>query len=108
MSRESVHRWQREHYGFRAALNRVRADTLEAVLGSLIAAASAASRNVAQAIEDGDIKVSLQVLKGLGLLDGAIPELESDDPDLLAREAEVEAREQRQQLAQRYLFSGDR
>jgi hypothetical protein len=55
--------------------------------------AEAAIAAVERALNQGDVKTSIAVLRGLGLLSGSPPSLGSDDAEELARNRE---REQRQ------------
>ena len=84
VSRETVHRWNREDWTFQAAVNRSRRDLQEAVERRLLAGAEKAMSNVADAVDEGDLSASLSVLKGLGVLAGVAQRLGSDDPDVLA------------------------
>jgi hypothetical protein len=87
VSRETVHRWCRENFAFQAALNRARQDLQDAVERRLLAVAEMAMANVAEAVEDGNLNVSVTLLKGLGVLGGTSPRPGSDDPDVLAEQA---------------------
>jgi len=91
VSRETVHRWSREDWAFQAAVNRARHELQDAMERRLLALADRAMANVAEAVESGNLKASLTVLKGLGVLSGVQPGLCSDDPALLAEEAELRA-----------------
>lgn len=101
VSRETVHRWIREDWNFQAAVNATRRDIQDAVARRLLALAEKALTNVALAIDRGDVKASLAILKGLGVLDGAAPQVGSDDPSALADEAELQDRETRMARALR-------
>jgi hypothetical protein len=87
VSRETVHRWSREDFTFQAALNRARRDLQDAIERRLLAVAERAMANVADAVEDGNLNVSLSLLKGLGVLGGTSPRPGSDDPQELAEQA---------------------
>jgi len=89
VSRETVHRWTREDFTFQAALNRARLDLQEAIERRLLAVAEKAMANVAAAVESGNLNVSVTLLKGLGVLDGAYPRPGSDDPQELAEQARL-------------------
>ena len=89
VSRETVHRWKREDWAFQAALNRGQRDIQEAIRGRLLAAAGTATTNVAGAIEDGDLRSSITLLKGLGSLSGQLPPIGSDDPEVVREEAYI-------------------
>jgi DNA-binding LacI/PurR family transcriptional regulator len=89
VSRETVHRWLRNDWQFRASLNRARRELQESVNARLLACSHKAADNIAQAIESGDVRLSLVILRGLGALSGNPPTLGTDDPDLLRDEEET-------------------
>jgi hypothetical protein len=55
--------------------------------------ANVALETVAGAVESGDVRAALAVLKGLGALSGTRPAVGSDDARELSEEAELSARE---------------
>jgi hypothetical protein len=87
VSRETVHRWSREDFTFQAALNRAHRDLQDSIERRLLAVAQKAMANVADAVEDGNLNVSVTLLKGLGVLGGTPPRPGSDDPQDLAEQA---------------------
>ena len=91
VSRETLHRWKRDDWAFQAALNRAQRDLMQAIRGRLLAAAKTAASNVSSAVEDGDLKASLTLLKGLGALSGRIRAIGSDDPEVIEEEAFIVA-----------------
>ena len=93
VSRETVHRWLREDWTFQAAANSARRDIHEAVQRRLLAMTDRALSTVAEAIDKGDLGASLALLKRLGTLDGPAVSVGSDDPKVLAEEAEIRTRE---------------
>ena len=95
VSRETVHRWHRNNFAFRATLNRMKHELQESVDARLLATTSRAAENVAKAVADGDVKVSLHVLRGSGLLSGDRPAVGSDNPRHLKDDAEVATEEDR-------------
>jgi hypothetical protein len=74
--RETVCRWRRHDLQFIAALESRRAELREAVRSRLLSIAHRALENVARAVDQGDVRTSLIVLRGTGLLAGA-PVLDS-------------------------------
>ncbi len=103
VSRETVHRWQRQDFGFQAAYNRGRRKLLEAAEARVVALAHQAAVTIGNAIDKGDSTAALAVLKGLGILTGMSPTTHSEDPYVLREEAEiaeVEARHSRNQRQQ--------
>ncbi len=86
VDRTTAHRWLREDYAFQAAYNRGRRELQEALQTRLLSLAEKAARTVEGAVEGGDSRAALAVLKGLGLLNGEPPEIGSDDPEDLEEE----------------------
>jgi len=91
VSRETVHRWTRDDFTFQAALNRARRELQDAIERRLLAVAEKAMANVADAVEDGNLNVSVTLLKGLGVLSGTPTRPGSDDPQDLAEQARFSA-----------------
>ncbi len=83
VDRTTVHRWLREDWDFQAALNRARREFRDGLRAHLENVAERAVQAVNEAIEAGDVKVALVVLKGLGLLGGHVPSIGVDDPAAL-------------------------
>lgn len=93
VSRETVHRWFREDFAFQAAYNKGRREILEEIQDTILATARQAADTVAKAVADGDVRVALAVLKGVGGLPGQTPRIGSGDPEYLEREASIQAKE---------------
>jgi hypothetical protein len=89
VARSTVHRWLKEDFAFQAELNRLRHELRESVEGALLAAAVRAAQTVVQAVEDGDVSVSIKLLKGVGALSGHPNSIGSDDPDVVRQEDEL-------------------
>jgi hypothetical protein len=96
VDRTTVHRWLKADFGFQAALNRGRWELREAMQARLMAlagkAADAVERSIAadaveRSIDEGDGKMALALLKGLGLLPEELPKIDSDDTADLANAA---------------------
>ena len=83
-------RW-RHDFAFRAEYNREKRELRDAVCGRLEKLAAAAADCLKKAVEAGDTKISLEVVKSLGLLSPRA--IDSDDPRELEKEAELCARE---------------
>lgn len=64
-------------------------------MARLLSVWSRAAENLAAAVEQGDLKASLAVLRGVGALEGRNPTIESDDPRELADNAEHTAAQAR-------------
>ena len=104
VSRETVHRWLREDFEFQAAYNRGRFELMQAIGTHLLATAHRAAANVAKAIEEGDLRASLAVLRGLGSLAGKGPVCGTDDPQVLREESEIAKKESQFHRSLRNLF----
>ena len=87
VDRTTVHRWLKDDFGFRAAFNRERRRLREAMQSRLMTLAEKAAECVERSLADGDDKIALALLKGLGLLSGELPSVGSDDPADLAAAA---------------------
>ncbi len=66
VSRETVHRWLKDDLVFVAAINAGKAELQQAATARLIGVWAKAADNVAQAVERGNLKASLIVLRGFG------------------------------------------
>jgi hypothetical protein len=84
VSRSAVHRWLADDDAFVAALNLGKRELRRAAAARLEALADGALACVEQAVADGDARIALGVLRGLGLLTGDPPSIGSDDPKRLA------------------------
>ena len=105
VSRETVHRWRRENFQFVAAVNRGKRELSDAASTRLLAAWSKAAENVSKAVESGDLRASLLVLRGFGTPFGPNPPVGSDDPDKLAVDAELAEKEARSAAQLRRLMA---
>lgn len=72
VTRQTVHRWMRSP-DFLAALNAGRNDLRLELESKLENIASRAIGNVERSVREGDTRVSIALLKGLGLLGGRAP-----------------------------------
>lgn len=105
VSRETVHRWQRENFEFIAALNRGKRELREAASVRLLAAWGKATENIAAAIDKGDLRASLLLLRLFALPLGTVDVIGSDDAKRLAEEAELAAAEARELASARRLIA---
>jgi hypothetical protein len=99
VDRATVHRWLREHFGFQAAVNAGRRELREGVHTRLERLAEKAAGCVEKAIDGGDVKAALEILKGLQVL--APTSIGSEDPEQLAKEADISARERQGEIQHR-------
>ena len=88
VDRTTVHRWPREDFAFQADWNRLRAEIRKDNVARIEHLADSAFDAVRTAIEEGDARIAVTVLKGIGLLDGQTPSI-SDDPAILREEADL-------------------
>ena len=106
VDRTSVHRWLREDYTFQAALSGGKRELRDVVQARLMRVGEAAAEVVTAAVEGGNVRAALAVLKGLGLLDGRPLEVGGEDPERLRAEAELSAREREEDHSWRELIAG--
>ena len=88
-SRETVHRWLKTDYAFQAAFNGMRRELQESVSAQILATSRRAAETVDKAVADGDLRASLQVLRGTGMLSGDRTRVGSEDASHLRDDAEV-------------------
>ena len=79
VDRRTLHRWRKKPT-FEAAYNRERRDVWEAFQMRLLVLTDNAMLNVERAIEEGDTRASMTVLKGVGLLPGKM-QIGPDTPE---------------------------
>jgi hypothetical protein len=92
VNRVTVHRWLRDDFHFQAALNRARRDLREAAMTRLLNLGDLAAGAVQEAVEHGDVRVAVAVLKGLGLLSEKAIKIGSCDPKKLKTVADQQAK----------------
>jgi hypothetical protein len=83
VDRTTVHRWIREPE-FCAAHNARRAELRDAVEAKLRALQAKAIEVVESALDGGDVRTAMGILRGTGALDGCGPRVGSDDPETVA------------------------
>jgi len=93
VDRTTVHRWLREDCTFLAAYNAARRDLSREVEARLPHLAEAALGTVEAAVQNGDVRAALAVLKGLGALSGSAPTIGAENPGELAEDRLVADRE---------------
>ena len=107
VARTTVHRWLKDDWVFQAELNRERREIRDAIRSQLLRAAESAVRSVSRAIDEGDLRVAMDVLKGVGLLGSRVQiEIGDDDPAALEEEARVAEGEAASERQLRSLVSG--
>jgi hypothetical protein len=96
VGRTTFYRWMNEDAGFRAAYNAWRRDMAEATHGSILALTEPAVRAVAAALEKGDVKTAMVLLKSLGLLKPQ--EAGSTDVESVKKEQEIARKKEETKL----------
>ncbi len=89
VDRSTVHRWLKVDFAFQAALNQGKRELRDAAQSLLNKSATKAAETVAHAVDQGDLKAALVLLKGLGILSGSGAAFGPDDSDVLRQESEV-------------------
>lgn len=84
VSRSTLHRWMGEPV-FMAAHNGRRLELSASASAKLLNLRDKALGVVEQALDAGDGRVAVAVLKGVGMLDGQSPFVGSDDPERVAK-----------------------
>jgi hypothetical protein len=94
VTRETVWHWRHEHPVFMAELQRRRAEVWRAPQEQLRSLLGKAVANLAAAVESGDLKASIEVLKAVGMYGNATMNTihEQDPATLLVQEAERRVR----------------
>jgi Homeodomain-like domain len=87
VTRETVWHWRHEHPVFMATLERRRAEVWRQPQERLRSLLSKAVENIGQAVESGDLKASIEVLKAVGMYgDGKMNAIGEQDPEKLIRQ----------------------
>jgi predicted transcriptional regulator len=94
VTRATIHNWLGKDPYFQAAYNQWHDEMERSCRSRLLMLTDKAADAVAQALESGDAKTALQLLKGMGLISVAPPRL--TDPEELRRQAELD--EKRRQI----------
>jgi AcrR family transcriptional regulator len=103
VNRATLHRWLRDDYAFCAHLNAARREVRETTFARIEALAERAIDVLRDALQkDGDGRVTLEVLKGTGLLDGG-RQVGSTNSEILRREEEHAISSRLSDLAERAL-----
>jgi len=100
VDRSTVHRWLREDPEFRAALNAAKREFRRELTARLHGLANAALEVVEKAVVNGDARVAIAVLRGIGLLPGTAPSIGPSDPTEIAEMDEQVARFREQKRTQ--------
>ena len=87
MTRQTCREWRRQHPVFMAELERRRAEVWRQPQERLRSLLSKAVENLAAAVEEGDLKASIEVLKAVGMYgDGTMNAIHGHDPERLIHE----------------------
>jgi transposase-like protein len=104
VTRMTLYRWLKNDPMFRAAYNEWRESLKESCRARLLAMTDKAADVVEKALQSGDAKWAMDLLKGMGLV--AVTPAESTDADVLKREAELAKDRKESELRTREMFSG--
>lgn len=96
VARNTITRWLRRDPIFRAAFNAWRQEIVESTRARILKMASDAASTVAKAIENGDARIALAVLKDLGLTHLVVPG--SEEPALAGEQIDIECQNERQSV----------
>ena len=91
--RSTVHRWKTDPT-FIAEMNRVRAEARAALHERLRRLQMKAADAIESALEEGDARIGLAVLRGTGILGNPLPSIGPTDPERVERALESQARSQ--------------
>jgi hypothetical protein len=87
VTRQTCWEWRRQHPVFMAELERRRAEVWRQPQEHLRSLLSKAVDNLAAAVEDGDLKASIEVLKAVGMYgDDTMNAIHEQDPEKLIRQ----------------------
>ena len=92
ISRSTLYRWMRDDPAFVAAWNAWQLDQRQATQVQLLGMAADAVAAVRTALQRGDGRLALNLLKGMGLLDK--PPVGSEDPELARKQLDLARREE--------------
>ena len=106
VDRTTIHRWLRDDPGFQAAYNAVKRDLRREVEASIERVVIQAMETVCAAIEEGDVRAALAIVRGAGVLGGYSAEIGPEAPAGVEEEADLAARERQwNRLLRRALVS---
>jgi hypothetical protein len=89
VDRATVHRWLKDDFDFQAAMNAGRRELRRVAYDRLERLAEKAVGCLEQAIDQGDVKAALEIVKGMGILAPSL--IGSEDAAELAEEADFRA-----------------
>lgn len=92
VDRSSLYRWRKDDFTFQAALSAMRRERWEEVNALVLNLARKAADVVSVALDEGDVKAALAILRGAGMLAVSLPRPEAEDPEALRSDRESEER----------------
>ncbi len=92
VDRTTVYRWRRNDCAYQARLNRRRLELQDEIAVRLAACAGRAVENLRRAVDNGDLKASVIVLKAVGALDRAQCSEGDDNAELLRARQDLAAK----------------
>jgi hypothetical protein len=90
VARQTLYRWLEDDFEFQAALNRAKRHLQDTVETRLLALGEKAAGVLEQALDAGDVRAAVAVLRGLGALDGHAPLVGSSDPGQVREQVGVQ------------------
>jgi hypothetical protein len=105
INRTTIWEWRTAHPIFMATLERRRAEVWRQPQERLRSLLSKAVENLGQAVESGDLKISIELLKAVGMYgDGTMNAIGEQDPDKMIRQ-QAEAQVDRQGVPRNALLA---
>jgi len=96
VDRRTIYRWLKKDPAFRAVYNQWHDEMKESCRSRLLALGDKAADALEKALDGGDAKSALQLLKGIGLL-SPVPDRATEEQDV-RKEAELEAKSRQIEL----------
>ncbi|MGA2232562.1 MAG: hypothetical protein ABSH22_16825, partial [Tepidisphaeraceae bacterium] len=93
VGRTTIYNWLRTDPVFQAAFNQWQDEMEKSCRARLLTFTDKAADAVYQAVENGDAKLAMQLLKGMGILSPAAPRL--TDPDEIKQDADLDRKRRR-------------
>jgi hypothetical protein len=90
VTRQTVHNWLKKNPAFQAVYNQWQAEMKESCRNRLLMMSDKAANTLEHAIEQGDARSAVQLLKSIGLMSPA-PDGPTDEADV-RKDAEIEAK----------------
>ncbi|HUB24477.1 MAG TPA: hypothetical protein VL992_03530 [Tepidisphaeraceae bacterium] len=93
VTRQTVHNWLKKNPAFQAVYNQWQAEVKESCRNRLLMLSDKAASTLERALEEGDARSALQLLKAIGLM-SPVADKPTDEADV-RKDAEIEALEKK-------------